>query len=876
MKNQKTKIICSLSIILLLLFSVVTLIAPLSNAHTPPWTIPTYAYVAISPDPAGVGQTVFLTMWVSPNPPTAIGVGGDRWRDFTITVTKPDGTTEKLGPFTSDATGSTYTLYTPTQLGNYNFVFDYPGQILSQYGPTGIPAPMADLASRGLDQYIGDTYLASTAQVTLTVQQSAAQKLPDHPLPTSFWTRPIEGQNTEWVSVSSNFLAGAQIYGRWQKDGTAPNTAHIMWNKQVEFGGVVGGTTSIPGVAFYGGQSYEGRFTNPIITQGRLYFPMPLGHSGGDPNRLVGGGGYVCLNLYTGEEEWYTNDIGYGGVPAPIKAQLFDYESMNQHGTVGGILWQVIGTTWVAYDAYLGSWMYNLTKVPNGFEVYTTKGEILRYVLNYNDISNSGWLALWNNTQDNVGLAGAIGISSNAYQWRPIGKSVDMSTAYSWNVTVPSLKGSAPPAILAVIPGDIIIGRSVAFSARFGTPDPYTMWAISDKPESRGQLLWLKNYPAPSGNVSRLTLGGTFVDPVNRVFIMNDLETMQLYGYSIDNGEELWGPAGADLKAFQYYGTVGTSGQNGYVAYGNVYTQGYGGEIHCYSTKDGQLLWKYSNTNSGLETPWGNYPTFIGAIADGKVYAFNSEHSPNTPLYKGSKVRCINAYTGEELWTLLSWGSVGGFDSGAWPVADGFLVYRNAYDNQIYCIGKGPSKTAVSANPGVISQGGSVEIVGTVTDISAGAKSKVESGEFNVIAAVSDNSQAGYMEYIYMQKPMPTTVNGVPVTLFATDESGITQQIAQVTSDSGGMFHYKWLPAKSGEYVINAVFEGSGSYWSSSATTAIGVDVASGVIVSPSPTPTVAPTPGTGISTETLLIAGAAVVIIIAVIAAALVLRKRK
>jgi hypothetical protein len=109
---------------------------------------------------------------------------------------------------------------------------------------------------------------------------------------------------------------------------------------------------------------------------------------------------------------------------------------MNQHGVVGGILWQVVGSTWIAYDAWTGMWMYNLTNVPSGYEAYTKKGEIVRYVLKYDTRAKSGWLALWNNTQDNVGLHGGIGTTSEAYQWRPLGKTVDMSKAYTWNVTI--------------------------------------------------------------------------------------------------------------------------------------------------------------------------------------------------------------------------------------------------------------------------------------------------------------------------------------------------------------------------------------------------------------------------------------------------------
>ena len=97
---------------------------------------------------------------------------------------------------------------------------------------------------------------------------------------------------------------------------------------------------------------------------------------------------------------------------------------------------------------------------------YTPKGEYIRYVLNYNPNLKIGSLALWNNTRQNVGLElvdPGNGTGTNAYQWRPNGKSVNMSNAYSWNVTFSAdLSGLVPPTIVGAIPDDIILGTSSA------------------------------------------------------------------------------------------------------------------------------------------------------------------------------------------------------------------------------------------------------------------------------------------------------------------------------------------------------------------------------------------------------------------------------
>jgi outer membrane protein assembly factor BamB len=846
---------------------------PAANASDPPIEIPTFAYLAITPNPTGINQQVFFVMWLHAAPPTAAGIAGDRWRDFTVTVTRPDGETETLGPYLSDATGSTYGLYTPTQIGTYKFVFEYPGQVLSLNHPeNGLPGSNSP--------YINDTFLASSATEYLTVQEEQVTSSPEYPLPASYWVRPIEAQNQMWSQVASNWL-GSNYFGTfqqtglnlWQRNGAGPESSHILWTRPIEFGGLVGGSFAVPNAGFYSGGSYEGRFTNAIIMSGRLYYQEPLGHSNT-------GGGYTCVDLRTGEVIWHNDKMGtIGGSAAPTFGQLYDYESMNQHGVVGGMLWATSGTTWMAYDAFTGKSVYNLTGVPaGGFTAYTDNGEIVKYILNYNTATKKGSIALWNNTAEQQGLHGAIGTSSNAYQWRPNGKTVNMSQAFSWNVTInDDITGTANPSIISVIPGDVIIGTSTRFMMLGGiiaeTPETMTFWAISDKPENRGELLWIKNQPT-EGEFLTPYLGP--VDPVSRVFAITYIETMDWVGYSVDTGEQLWGPVTGVENDFGYYGSGRGGGQIGFTAYGNLYTQGFGGELICYSMTTGDVLWKYNNTNSGMETAWGNYPIFIAAIADGKVYAFNNEHSPNYPLYKGEKIYCIDAMSGEELWTMAGWaGQSGGTGASTGILADSTLVYYNYYDNQLYAVGKGPSSITIAVNPGITSQGKSVQITGTVTDTSAGAKSLVEKGVFNIVPAVSDQSQSAWMEYIYMQKPMPSNVVGVSVNIFATDANGHTEQITTVVSDSSGLFHYKWTPPQEGEYTITAVFDGSNSYYGSSATTAVGVDQASANPIETESPSAVVDNPSST-STETLLIAAAAAVIVIAVIVAALVLRKRK
>jgi outer membrane protein assembly factor BamB len=885
--NKFAAALTTLFLALIIASSLVAL--PSVNAHVPPQNVPTYAYLTAAPDPVGVGQPVSLIFWLDKVPPTAAGFGGDRWVNMTIDVTKPDGSKETLGPLTSDPVGGGYASYTPDQTGTYAFVFKFPGQVAGLYNPiTGLIGSPSD--------YVNDTYLASSATATLVVQSTEVSAVADFPLPTSYWTRPIEGQNTNWATIASNSLSGSAITGHYQPDGVAPDSAHVIWTKPLSFGGVVGGNNTLPNdITYYDGTNYEGKFGDPIILYGKLYYSLPRSDA-------TSGGGYVCVDLQTGEELWYRTDLG-NTLTAPSFAQLYDYESMNQHGVIpNGYLWStnenpfaaMFGlptgpTTWNAYDPLDGSWLFNMSGIPLGTEVRGPNGEILRYVANL----QGNWLALWNNTAVHDLTASTDPTdytSTNYYQWRPVGKSVNASNAYSWNVSIPQLTPGSS-IIVASYDDMVIFSTPLTSFLGFGTPATTTITAISVKDSNRGQLLWTTTMPAPAGNATRAF--GAF-DATARVFVYFDKETISWTGYSMDTGKELW--TTASENPWNFYSGAGGAMTTSATAYGKLFSTGYSGMVYCYDLTNGKLLWNYS-APSGLETPYSGYPLGISGIADGKIYLATNEHSSGAPYWKQAKVRCLDVNTGDELWTLYAHGASSYGDGGA-AIADGYFVYLNLYDMQVYCIGKGPSEITVDAPSVAITQGQSLIIRGTVTDRAAGAEKLVDDGKFNAVPAVSDASMGEWMEYLYMQKPMPTSVEGVQVHLTALDPNGNTEDLGYVTTDKSGLYSLLWEPPVPGKYTVIATFEGSNSYWSSSAETAIGVTEATVMPSIATPTPTVttpapvqsptsvpttpvspspsqAPQPTSGEPTTTYIAIGAAVVIIVAA-AAALLLRRRK
>jgi outer membrane protein assembly factor BamB len=838
-KNKTKAIAIALCLVFALSASLVLL--PTANAHTPAWQIPVYAYINVTPSTVGVGQTVTVVVWVDKMPDMTSIYNDVRFKNYKLTITDPDGHTEtKTWDVIWDTTSSANTVYTPTKVGTYTFKFDFPAQDYTWTGPIqgwfGPPMP---------SDYVNDTYMAASATTTITVQQEAVPTYPQYPLPTEYWSRPIEGENTMWSTIASNYLdpfGAAYSPGvlRFQPDGTAPNSAHIMWTKPVEAGGIVGGSnTGVAGAGFYPGLSYETKFNEPIIIYGRLYYGLPRSNDGS-------GGGYVCVDLRTGEQIWkqsYPTD--------PTFASLEWFDSPNQHGVIpSGYLWAVSGgfnymtfqmepTTWTAYDAWDGSQLFSITDVPDGIRGYGPNGELLIYQL---DVANK-WLALWNVT-DVITNGGGGALEFTGY--RPVGQTFNSSqrASYSWNVTIPTLPSDA--AVNYAVYDDMLFGSAhvanVFGQAFFGgvgdaPSNAYgTFWAISLKPTSRGSLLWTKDIPAKAGNVSSM-LGP--LDTESRVFFISDKETMQWSGYDLDSGKYLWGPVGK-TRSLNYYPTVGSGGvsQVGFVAYGKLYSGGYGGEFFCYDSKTGNLLWKYNNTDSGFEEPWGLMPIFPAAIADGKVYLYNGEHSPNSPLYKGEKVYCLNATTGAEIWTMLSWYSVGGFADEGCPVADGEIAYMNAYDMQVYAIGKGPSATTVEAPMTGVTAGNSMVIRGTVTDISAGTTQNEQAARFpHGVPAMSDESMSAWMEYVYMQKPIPANATGVTVSIDSIDPNGNFVHLGTATSDISGLYSLDWkTPDVPGKYTIIATFAGSNSYYGSySETAAVVTEVPA---ASPAPTPT--------------------------------------
>jgi outer membrane protein assembly factor BamB len=854
--KDKTATLFALFLMFAMTFSLVAL--PSANAHTPPWTIATYAFASAAPNPVGVGQTVYLNFWIDKVPPTAQGFWGCRWHDMTLTVTKPNGDTVDLGTFDSDQTGGVWVNFVPDQVGNYTFKGNFPTQVVVDENPPTLINSSQYIAGK---KFVGDTFTASSASTTFTVQeQQIVTAYPGNPLPTEYWQRPMNSMNREWYSIGGNWygLGSRQAYdsnGNFNPYTTAPDSAHVLWTKPIAFGGQIGGEFGPLDVNLYAtGTPYQQKF-QPVIIYGILYYTQL-------PATANNFGPLTAVDLRTGQTLWTvnaSNTLSCGMVYNFITGD--NYGGHAYLFTAPASLGSVSGSTpnvWSMYDAMTGMWILDIANPHAGTLVEGPNGELLSYR------ASGGQLNLWNISKCiTVGSIPIWGGSSGSYTpyevfQPPQGATLDWNDGYEWSVPIATDISGAPLSMgISRISDDVVLmtqsSEEVPGHAQSGW-EVFAGYSAVD-----GHLLW--------GPINR-TLTPYMAIRVSAagegVYVEYCSQTLTYTGYSITTGQKLWTTTPYN-SSWDYF----NQGAHTIIGYGNLYTWGLGGQVYAYDLQTGALNWTYFLGNAGVDTPFGVWPFQTRGpdyvLADGKLYVRTSQdYTP--PVFKGAKLYCLNATTGDLIWSSLNFGIIGGQ-----AIADGITVWHNGYDNQIYAYGKGQSATTVAASPKVSVNGDSVLVEGTVTDQSPGQTC------LGVPAAgtpaISDDSMSAWMEYLYQQQPKPANATGVPVTISAIDPNGNYVTLGNTISDASGFYSFtvdtSQLGAGPGKYTIIATFAGSDSYYSSSSETAISVSAV--------PAATAPPTSPPASLADLYLVPGiAGIIIAIAVVGAVIVLMLRK
>lgn len=837
---NKTKGTTTIALVMISAITLALIAIPIAYAHDPPWNFPTYAYINVAPNPVGVGQSVTVAFWIDKYPPTAYYYYGDRWHGMTVTVTKPDGTSQTLGPFTSDSSGGTFTVYTPNTTGNYTFQFSFPGQTIAGENPppTGTIDP-----SR-----IGDYYQPSTSEkATLIVQDTPVEAYPATALPTNFWTRPIFAMNTNWYTISGNWLGlGPESFASTgQYNATSnfnpytkgPNTAHILWTKSYAPGGLMGGEfgDNQMNSNFKSTSQYEPTFA-PIVINGILYYQQfPASYS--NP------GAWIATDLKTGQTLWTINNneiliLGqvlayvtpnqYGGTP-----YLWGQGFAGTGGTEGG---PIANGTWSMYEATTGNWILNIENgISYGWGTAASEAEdgtLMIYYVNYTDFTFN----CWNSTKAIQDYSLTTGQNVNMWLWRPAqGASIDWGLGVQWTVPVPMEMNGAPMDAyffgVNKLASGVILLNTYPQTSQIGYDmfNPgYMYYAGIDA--KTGNLLW---GPKNITKVPWTRVSGLLYDigPAgNGIWCEYTSETFSWDAYSLTTGQHLWGPVSGGHNSYSYQNVHAD------MAYGTLYASDLGGYVNAFDLSNGKLLWTWFSGKSGSETPYGIWPVLhIDAIADGKLYVMGG-HTYSPPLFHGAQLYCLNATTGKEIWSINDFTTTNG---PAAAIADGVLVEPNAYDNQIYAYGVGPSKTTVNTPSAGVTTATPITISGTVTDISAGSQQNAVAANFpNGLPCVSDESMTQFMEAVYQQQVMPANITGVPVTLYVLDANNNYRSIGTTTTNAMGVYGLTWTPDIPGNFALTAIFAGSQAYYGSSAS---GYFYASEAVQAATPEPTQQP-----------------------------------
>ncbi len=848
MRMKQNKLL-PIFLVLLLTFSAIIVVFPTVVAQESV-TKQTYPYCNAIPNPAGVNQPVLLHIGIMHQ--LASYLYG--WEGITVTVTDPQGNTETLGPFKTDSTGGTGTVFTPTQVGVYTLVTNFP----EQENPVGVrPGTLFS----GVLTPEGAIMLAGQSDpLELLVQDEPIEYYPGHSTPTEYWTRPIDAQLREWSAVSGNWLENGFYLPTPNKiapynDG--PETAHILWATPHTTGGLVGG--EVFNHAYEEGDAYEGKWNGALILAGNLYYQNWAANE-------VGPKVTHCVDLHTGKELWSkvfldNRSIAFG--------QTMYWDTLQYHGTFD-YLWVTVGNTWHAFDAFTGEYVYTIENVPGGTRTVGPNGEYLIYSVDTANARMSKWsstLVYYNSMLDQTG-----GDEYTSGRWRPFGNTYDGSFGIEWNVSITEGLPGSTGQLLGHngLMDDRILGFAITGS------EEITSWALSTETATAGDLIFMNTYETPANvadNALTLYFDAASNNGEDGVYTIGIRELRKHWGFSAETGEFLWETEGTEI----FLNWLGIPREHPpVIADGKLLTTHIGGIVYCYSTEDGNLLWSYNAEDEYQEFLFGNYwwmyPLFV---TDGKIYFGSTEHSPIDPKPRGAPFVCLDLETGDVVFRAN-----GLFRQSLWGgraiIGDSIIATQDTYDQRVYAIGKGPSVTTVEAPLSAVAVGNPVTIRGTVLDSSPGTYEDYLKLRFpNGLPVISDADMSEWMLYVYKNFERPENAVGVQVKIEAVTPNMEIIYLGTTTSDAYGNYGFSFNPEIEGTYTIIATFEGSEGYYGSTATTYLSSGaVTSGTPIEPEePVDNEEPIAGF-ITTEVAIIAAVAVAAVIGVAAYWILKRK--
>ncbi len=815
------------------------------------------AYLSFQPNPIGVGQILLVNMWLTP--PTSV----TRYlTGLTVTITKPDGTQDKVNTNTYYADGTSWFEYNVDQAGTWKLKFDFPGGYFPKGNYTVVDtlSPLYPLPYT--ETFTKSCYYkpASTSEQTLIVQNDMVASWPPAALPTGYWTRPAVFENREWVAIlgdfpwrgpggGANWPANTNPY--WSNSYSltpyvqAPNSAHIVWKRVGAISGLIGEGLSYEALTSAGGSPN-------IVFQGRCYQSIAGVSTSGTGSQNF----WQCYDLRTGQVYWQRPVYSGETLPAVIEYDTGTSETPGAEARAGAAVAFVSLPTGylIKYNPTTGAVSANITIPTFTTSTYYMNG----YVLSVQTINTTGG-------------PGAVGTpTAGQYRlinWTTIGTNTNFNNRIISNITWPR---NSIGSFIDWQTGISFVANEIDFFDLANMGFPYVDLNFDNATGIRygtrikaydlvaGKEIWDVSVP----DNSIYSSSASVADHGKVAIFMRD-GPYGIMAWDEHTGKLAWTSPKLDYP----WDAPGFGAYAIQSAYGYIYREAYSG-VYAVDWSTGKIAWKYEAPAVPFETPYTNSNgTNVyswnsgGVVADGKIYLYNTEHTPTAPITRGWGLHCINATTGKGIWNITTPGAIG-------AVSDGYISV-SCTDGVQYIFGKGKSSTTVSAPQTEVALGTGVMIAGTVLD-----QSPAQTGS----PCVSVASMTTEMEYLHKQQPIDgiwhnETIAGVKVSLDAVDPNHNPIHIGDVTTEGySGTFGYRWQPQIAGQYTVTATFIGDGSYGSSFATTYLSV----------SETPTTSPAATANVKTSDILtplatyIAVGVIAIIIAVAIATVVLLRKK
>lgn len=322
--------------------------ATIPTGQTATYTISSLAFLSVSPNPVGVGQMLLVNVW------TTFPSGEGKYQvGYTVTITKPDKSTQDVQLKSYVADGTSWFTFVPDVVGEWSFVFKFAGEyfpagywISGQYSATRTGTFSGAIFNPSV--YVSP---ATSNAVVVTVQNDLVSSW-QSPIPTDYWTRPIEPNNREWANIGGNYPWSYRLLGgnAWNDEYygpfiTAPNTPHILWKRQGALAGLIGGDAGQYPVLSSPG-------TPSVIYMGRCYQTVTKLFTVSSTNRQSFVSVAECYDLRTGQI-YYDIPTADGGVTPSYIA----YWSPNVAGATGTVPGEVadLGLTVDLYTISTGA-----------------------------------------------------------------------------------------------------------------------------------------------------------------------------------------------------------------------------------------------------------------------------------------------------------------------------------------------------------------------------------------------------------------------------------------------------------------------------------------------------------------------------------------